>query len=118
MPQYMPLRHLISSALGFAPNVRVWEQKISGLVWSFSGLRTRKFSFSGALVVLGNFNGNVPVAKLLKKAKDWTFKHYLYLYPALTCDPCKYGQPMYLKHFPSDVSITPVVSTLMSQYIC
>jgi hypothetical protein len=29
----------------------------------------------GTLVVLGNFNGNVLVAKLPKKAKDRTFKH-------------------------------------------
>jgi len=61
--------------LKFPITIRVWEQKFSGLVQFFSGLRTGKISFSGALVVLGNFNGNV-LAKLPKKAKDWTFKHY------------------------------------------
>ena len=61
--------------LKFPITIRVWEHKISGSVWSFSSLRTGKFSFSGALVVLGNFNRNVLAAKLPKKAKDWTFKH-------------------------------------------
>ena len=62
--------------LKFSITIRVWEHKISGSAQSFSGPKTRKISFSGAPVVLGNFNGNVLGAKLpKKKTKDWTFKH-------------------------------------------
>ena len=62
--------------LKFSITIRVWEHKISGSVRSFSGLKTGKISFLGAPVVLGNFNNKVLGAKLPKKAKDRTFKHY------------------------------------------
>jgi hypothetical protein len=45
-----------------------------GLV--FSGPITEKISFSGTPVSRGKINGNVPAAKLPKKAKDRTFNHY------------------------------------------
>ena len=83
--------------LKFPITIRVWEHKISGLVCSFSGLRTRKFFFSGTPVVLGNFNGNVLGAKLpkkAKKAKDWTSKHYFRGLSLGATDPEEVNQHM------------------------
>ena len=56
--------------------IEVLEHKILGLVRLISGLLTGNFSFSGTPVSMKKLNGNVPAAKLPKKAKDRTFKHY------------------------------------------
>ena len=55
--------------------IEVLEHKILGLVRLISGLLTGNFSFLGTPVSMKKINGNVPAAKLPKKAKDRTFKH-------------------------------------------
>ena len=55
--------------------IEVLEHKILGLVRLISGLITGNFSFLGTPVSMKKINGNVPAAKLPKKAKDRTFKH-------------------------------------------
>ena len=41
------------------------------------GFGDRKISFSDAPVLMGNFNGTMLAQKMAKKAKHWTFNHYL-----------------------------------------
>ena len=47
----------------------MWEQKNLGVVQSFSGPRTEKFSFLGIPISLENFNGKLLARKLTKKQK-------------------------------------------------